>query len=183
MTQNWPKFLGSVVKAINNSPNSAIGGIRPASISSPTDDPLIDHAIGYQPDVPVGIQKANQKQYERNKSELQVGNYVFLDFVPKVMTKSFHTKRNQIFRISRVDAGKTPVLYKLEDLMGAEITGYYYKEQLAKTTRPKKGEFFKVEKILAHETRRGKEYVYVKYLHYGPKFNRWILKTNLLVGE
>ena len=171
------------MKAINNSPNSAIGGIRPGSISSPTDDPQIDNAIGYQSDVPVEEQKKNQKKYENNRYRLQKGTYVFLDFAPKTMTKSFHIKRNQIYRIQRVDAGKRPVLYKLMDLMGDPIPGYYYESQLARTTRPRRGEYFKVEKILGEETRRGKEYIHVKYLHYGPKFNRWILKSNLLVGN
>ncbi len=147
------------------------------------DDPLIDDKIGYQADVSVEKQKQNQTLYEKKKTNLQVGDYVFLDFTPSVFDKSFDTKRNQIFQIYRVDAGKQPELYKLKDLMGAEITGYYYGKQLAKTKRPKNGEYFKVEAILDEKVRRGQEYIFVKYLHYGSKFNRWILKKNLVKGD
>ncbi len=180
MTQNWPKYLRYIVNAINNSPNTAIGGLRPAQIKSSMDDPLIDKRIGFHDDVPVEVQKKNQKKYEKQKKNLQVGNYVFMDFVPSALSKSFDTKRNQIFRIIRVDAGKSPELYKLEDLNHDQVKGYYYAAQLQKTQRPKRGEFFKVEKILSEKERRGEAYIRVKYLHYGPKFNRWIKKSNLL---
>ncbi len=183
LTKNWPKYLSHVVKAINNSPNSAIGGLRPSQINSPMDDPKIDEAIGYKPDVSVEKQKQNQLAYEKQKKNLQVGNYVFLDFTPSKFQKSFDTKRNQIFRISRVDAGKTPPLYKLKDLKGVAIKGYYYAQQLAKTSRPKRGEFFAVEKILEEKEKRGEPYILVKYLHYGPQYNRWIPRKNLLRDE
>ncbi len=147
------------------------------------DDPKIDAAIGYKPEVPVSVQKMNQKKYEKDRTKLQVGNHVLLDFTPTAFDKAFDTKRNQIFRIMRIDAGKSPPLYKLKDLMGEPLHGYYYREQLVKTARPKRGEYFAVEKILQEEIRKGKEYVLVKYLHYGPKFNRWIPKENVLMGE
>ncbi len=183
MTQNWPKYLESVVQAINNSPNIAIGGLRPSTIKSPMDDPKIDERLGFKDDIPIETQKKNQKIYEKQKKKLQVGNYVFLDFVPTAFSKSFDTKRSQIFRIIRIDAGKKPELFTLEDLNHDIVEGSYYASQLQKTDRPKKGEFFKVEKILDEEVRKGIPYVRVKYLHYGPKFNRWIRKSNLLINS
>ncbi len=183
MTQNWPKYIKSVVRAINNSPNVAIGGLRPSEINSPMDDPKIDRKIGFRDDVSVANQKKNQKLYEKDKKKLQIGNYVFLDFVPTAFSKSFDTKRNQIFRIIRVDAGKKPELYKLEDLRHTEIDGYYYATQLQKTEAPKKNEFFKVEKVLKEKIRKGETLIYVKYLHYGPQFNRWIKQSDLLINN
>ncbi len=183
LTKNWPKYLQHIVNAINNSPNSAIGGLRPSQIHSPMDDPLIDKTIGYKPDVSVEEQKQNQLAYEKKKNNLQVGNYVFLDFLPSKFAKSFDTKRSQIFRISRVDAGKSPPLYQLTDLKGVLMKGYYYAEQLAKTSRPRRGEFFAVEKIIEEKEKRGQPYILVKYLHYGPQYNRWIPKKNLLMED
>ncbi len=158
-----------------------IGGLRPSSIKSPMDDPRIDKKIGFNPDVPVAKQKENQKKYEQTAG-LQVGNYVFLDFIPKTFDKSFDTRQHQIFRISRVDAGKEPPLYKLTDLFKVPLKGYYYASQLLKTSRPKSGEFFEVEAILEEKEIRGKPYILVKYLHYGPQFNRWIPRSSLLLG-
>ncbi len=183
LTKNWPKYLPKVVDALNQSPNSAIGGLRPGNIKSPMDDPKIDAAVGYRPEVPVSVQKKNQKEYEKNRNNLQVENHVFLDFTPTTFDKAFDTKRNQIFRIMRIDAGKNPPLYKLKDLMGKPIKGYYYAEQLLKTTKPKRNEYFKVEKILGERIKKGKTEVLVKYLHYGPKFNRWLPKDNVIIKE
>ncbi len=182
MTRNWPKYLNRVITSINNSPNSAIGGIKPALIKSQTDGVIIDQKIGVMPDVPVKVQKENQKKYEEDKNLIQVGNFVYLDFAPSTMQKSFDTKRNQIYRVIRIDAGKSPPLYKLADLMKVPLKGYYYGQQLLKTTKPKKGEYFKVEKIVAEETRNGKEYVLVKYQHYSNKFNKWLPKHDILKG-
>ncbi len=182
MTQNWPKYLKQVTRAINNSPNSAIGGLKPAQIKSREDGVLIDKKIGVKLDVPVEEQKKNQKQYEKNRTLLQVGNFVYLDFPPSTLGKSFDTKRNEIYRIRRVDAGKTPALYKLEDLKKAPVKGYYYGKQLLKTTQPKKGEYFAIERIIGEKTIRGRDYVRVKYQHYGNKFNKWLPKENVVKG-
>ncbi len=66
--------------------------------------------------------------------------------------------------------------------MGEPLKGYYYAAQLLQMTRPKKHEFFRVEKFLGEKKIKGIEYVLVKYLHYGPKFNRWIKKSNVIEG-
>ncbi len=182
MTKNWPRYINKVVTAINKSPNSAIGGLRPYDIQSPEDGVLIDERIGVKEDVPVAEQIANQRRYEQDKSKLQVGNYVYLDFKPKALDKSFDTRRNQIFRVVRIDAGKKVPLFKLVDLLKAPVKGYFYREELLKTRKPRMGEDFKVEDIVGEKTVRGKEYVRVKYLHYGDKFNKWILKKNLIKG-
>ncbi len=146
------------------------------------DNPLIDKKIGYEMEIPVETQKKNQTNYEKNKSKIQVGNYVYLDFAPKPMDKSFDTKRNEIYRVIRIDAGKTPPLYKLANLMKEEVKGNYYAEQLIKTTKPKRHEYFKIENILGEKLIRGKPYVHVKYLHYSNKFNKWIPKENVIKG-
>ncbi len=80
----------------------------------------------------------------------------------------------------RVDAGKDPVMYKLKDIMDAEIPGNYYRTQLTKASPPQNEEFFRVEKIVKSKWEDGKELILVKYLHYPPKFNRWILKSDLM---
>ena len=91
MTRNWPKYLKRVTNAINNSPNSAIGGLKPGSINSTMDSTRIDEKIGFKEDVPVEEQKKNQVKYERQnkKTSIQVGNYVYLDYVPSAFDKSF----------------------------------------------------------------------------------------------
>ena len=99
MARAWPRYLDDIVKAINNSKNSAIGGLRPSQIQSPLDDPLIDAAVGLKPDVPVAQQKLNQANYEKDPARIQVGSFVHIDFPhSSPMDKSFESKRYMLFK-------------------------------------------------------------------------------------
>ena len=86
----------------------------------------------------------------------------------------------QLYKIASIDAGKEPVLFKLKDLMDDMIPGNYYETQLTKAEAPQPNTFYRVEKILEEEDIRGKKHYLVKYLHYGPKFNRWVAREDLL---
>ncbi len=160
--------------------------------------------IGIPEDVPVQQQKDNQKAYEHDRHLLQVGDHVFLDFPPSTMEKGFDSpvsaspkklptflKKNvkfisfvlqnyQVYKIIRVDAGKSPTLYKLADILDGKVPGYYYKEQLVRTEAPKPENFFRIQDILKTEWRGNIKYHLVKYLHYPDKFNKWIPESDLL---
>ncbi len=179
MTTNWPVFLQDIVKAINNSPNSAIGGLLPASITTPEDGPKIDKRIGLAEDISFEDQKRNQEKYKQESKIFQAGDHVYADFGPSPFEKSFDTKNYQLYRILRVDAGKNPPLYKLVDLAGDEIPGYFYKEQLTRGEEPKDGETFRVESILKEKVKGKQDLVYVKFMHYPAKFNKWIPRSNI----
>ncbi len=88
LTANWPKYLQTVVKALNNTPNAGIGYLKPAEIQSPMDDPKVDAAIGVPEDVSPEEQKYNQAEYEIG-NDLQVNDHVYLDFPPATMEKGF----------------------------------------------------------------------------------------------
>ncbi len=181
LTRDWPKYLENIVENLNSTPNSAIGGLKPNQINSRTDTPLIDHKIGFHPDESFETQTANQKEYEKKRSpeSLQVGNYVYVDFPPASFEKSFDTKNYQLFIVRKVDAGKQPVLYQVKDLRGKKVPGYFYREQLLKTERPRKGQYFRVEDILAEEEKNNKKYYLVKFLHYPSQYNRWLPEENV----
>lgn len=67
-----------------------------------------------------------------------------------------------------------PVTYELEDLMGEEITGRFYEDEIQPVTKEDDG-VYKVERVL--KTRRNKngkiEYL-VKWVGYDDKFNSWV---------
>ncbi len=143
-SQNWPAYLSPVVKAINHSSNSAIGGLYPADIRLPSDAPKVDTAVGVVEDVPFQTQLSRQKKYVAEKKGIQKNDFVYVDFGPSAMAKGYDSPVNytflkksrtffigfviffqnyQIFRVSAVDAGKQPILFSLEDQMGAPIPG------------------------------------------------------------
>ena len=60
-----------------------------------------------------------------------------------------------------------PCLYKLKDLLGDEVHGFFYKEQLTKAAAPDYSkDFFLIEKILKRKTVKKKRYVFAKFLFY-----------------
>jgi hypothetical protein len=84
----------------------------------------------------------------------------------------------EVFKVvSRARRDLLPV-YKLHDLSGEPLSGTFYTEELVLAPH---GDVYKVEKILRTRKRPGypKE-AYVKWLHFGPKFNSWV-KADTLV--
>jgi hypothetical protein len=66
-----------------------------------------------------------------------------------------------------VDARKNPVIYKLKDLMGADIKGSFQKEELVLANPPKANDTFIIRKIGKKSKKiKGVEHVYVDYLFY-----------------
>ena len=177
-TQDWPRYLPYVVRALNNSPNEAIGGLKPSSIKDRTDTPLIDNKIGFHPDIPFEIQAENQKKYMLKPHSLKVGDFVYLDFKPTTFKKSYSAPNYQLYTISKIDAGKTPPMFQVKDLKGDIKPDFFYREQLLKSQAPIPG-FFRIEKILKREMRGNTEFFYVKYQNYPDKFNTWVPKGNI----
>ena len=179
LTKDWPKYLPYVVRSLNNTPNESIGGLRPSTIQSRKDTPIIDKTIGFHPDVPFEMQKEKQKEYNLNPKKLQKGSYVYVNYPASQLGKSFDSPNYQLFIVSKVDAGKTPPLYQVKDLKGTIQPGFFYREQLLKGKKPKPNRYFKVEKILGVRKRKGKKEYLIKFLHFPHKFNLWLPEKNI----
>ena len=76
----------------------------------------------------------------------------------------------EIFRISDIVPGQ-PTTYRLEDLLGDEITGTFYKEQLRSTNQA----IYRVERVLR---RRGNQAL-VKWTDYDSRFNSWVDEASI----
>ncbi len=82
-----------------------------------------------------------------------------------------------------MDAGKSPPLYKIEDLKQKEVPGYFYRQQLTKTEEPEPGKFLRIEYIVKRKTEKGQKKALVKYLHYPHKFDKWLPLEDVLINE
>ena len=74
----------------------------PSQIKTPFDNVLIDNAIGFPKEPSYDQQEENQKKYEENKSNLQVDDFVYTSFTHGPLSKSFDTKKSQIYQIAEV---------------------------------------------------------------------------------
>lgn len=94
LTQNWIDLLSKICEDYNNTPNKKLGWLKPNDINT-----IYDSAKVLKAKKELGIktyhepsykeQNLNQKLYESNKKNIQVGTYVYVDFDEKLFDKSF----------------------------------------------------------------------------------------------
>eukprot|EP00732_Lithocolla_globosa_P000347 Lithocolla_globosa_v1_NODE_99_length_6376_cov_39.997943.p1 type:complete len:333 gc:universal NODE_99_length_6376_cov_39.997943:3284-2286(-) len=93
------------------------------------------------------------------KPKYMVGDYVRISNAKHVFGKSYEGNWSiEVFKITEVQDTK-PITYKIEDLMGEEIIGSFYTEELQKVQKPKE---FRIESVLRRRTKNGKKEVLVK---------------------
>ena len=79
----------------------------------------------------------------------------------------------EVFVVNRVKRTNRPVTYTLKDLMGEDINGSYYEEELQLIDFDPDAQF-EIESVLSTRRRRGVTEKLVKWLGYPEKFNQWI---------
>ncbi len=97
LSQDWVQYLPKVVQQFNHTPQLKLGGIAPEKILSLADSAKVFDArkksnvdVYHEPNFQEQIN--NQKRYEENDSNLQVGDFVYLTLDEKLFDKSFDVK-------------------------------------------------------------------------------------------
>ena len=109
------------------------------------------------------------------KSKFAIGDRVRISkYKRKVFDKGYTPNwTEEIFVIDKVLPTK-PVTYRIVDLMGEEIKGSFYNQELQKT----KQQTFRMEKIIRRDNK--KKIALVKWSGYPDKFNSWISSKDLV---
>lgn len=106
------------------------------------------------------------------KPKFSVGDHVRISkFKRKVFDKGFTPNwTEEVFVVDEIKY-TDPITYKLKDLLGEEIKGTFYEQEMLKATQ----EIFRIEKVI----RKSKGKALVKWSGYPEKFNSWVDESEL----
>lgn len=94
LSKNWVDLLSKICDDYNNTPLKKLGWLKPSEINTIYDSNLVSksrqkHNIAVYKEPSFVQQNQNQKEYEKNKRNFQVNDYVYLDFKEDLFSKSF----------------------------------------------------------------------------------------------
>jgi len=163
LTTRWLVPVAKFVVAHNRTRHSALGE-TPRDVKN--DPAAANRALFRQftyPDAP------------DNRKPLRIGAHVRISTNKRVFDKeSAKNWTVELFKITRViKSPDQPLMYRVEDLGGEEVTGSLYHAELQVVNFPRDGEF-DFEKIVDRRTFRRQKQVLVRWWGYGSKFDTWI---------
>lgn len=113
---------------------------------------------------------------EKKKPAITVGDFVRMSDVRGSFDKSYLPSwSDEYLKVYKV-RNTNPVTYLLEDLLGEQLEGSFYEEELQKIKEPT---IFRVEKVL----KRRKNKIFVKWKYWPDKFNSWTDKSSLVSNK
>ena len=169
-TKRYIDNLQSLVNDINHT-ISRVTGVSPSDVTSQNSRRIFFHEHGGT--IHSLIEEIVPTQKEKIAFGFKEGDYVRILADKGVFAKKYNdTFSNEIFQIKEVKMTK-PIQAKLQDLLGEEILGKFYKAEMQIVKLPTVK--FLVEKIL----KRNEDKVFVKWESYGEKFNSWVSKSSL----
>jgi Integrase core domain/Chromo (CHRromatin Organisation MOdifier) domain len=132
---------------------------------------------------PVEVNETNiLKVYEnlnkhRNESvkkpKCKVGDYVRVSKNKHLFEKNFTANySHEVFIVDQVILRK-PIVYKLKDLMGEEISGIFYEPEVQKVIFDANSEYL-IDKIIETRSKSGRKQSLVRWKGWPEKFNSWV---------
>lgn len=173
-TQKWVDVVQKIVEAINRSPNSSIGGMRPMDVTYENAEKLR-----------LFLKNKAINGEGRRRSHFNVGDRVRIEKYKHVFQKGYLPNfTSEIFIVDHVRrVPYQPVTYRIRDQQGEQIHGWFYANDLCLVKggeERSRGEIFDIEKVLGKKRRDGVEYLLVKWKGYGAEHNSWIPSSSLL---
>ena len=155
-------MLVKFVNAYNHRQHTKLG-MSPLQAMKHDQNEFYDSTIGKH------LKRKQRKRFERDYSNIKVGDFVLVNTAKKTFEKGVAPKwTRKVFKVINVDMSSPRLSYKLE------VKGMFVSDQLQKVTDPTNQPLM-IEKVVK---RRGDQ-VLVKYLGYGDKFNTWVHKSQV----
>jgi len=157
-SRNWIEILDDLMNIYNNRIHSTIGMSPVKASLKENEKKVLENIISKTRSIP------------RRKAKYKVGDKVRVSRTKSVFEKGFLPNwSEELYIIDKVQ--KTmPITYKLKDLLGEELEGSFYEQELQKASQ----EVYRVEKVIRKKKINGVEHAFVKWSGYNEKHNSWI---------
>nr|DAC81388.1 TPA_asm: integrase [Parasteatoda house spider adintovirus] len=164
-TFRYIDVLEDIMKSYNNTYHTSIK-MEPAKVTKENEKQVFNNLYQNLP---------NQKRY---KCTFKIGEAVRISKSKMVFEKGYENNWSEEIFIINHCISRIPPVYKIKDLMGEEIKGTFYTQELQRVILP---ETFPVEKILKKRFHENKLEYLVKFKGYPSKFNAWLPSNDLFV--
>ena len=175
LTQNtvWYDILPELIHEYNNSYHRSIS-MKPKDAIKRDNYQKVYDSLYNRREKPKSLK---QLQKERTPA-FHVGQKVRISVNKRLFEKgSTSNWSEEIFEISEVVLTKKPIVYKIKDLVGEEIEGNFYKEQLQATNQS----IYRIKRVIRKRRRaNGMQDVLVKWAGYQDKFNSWMPAADIM---
>ena len=120
-----------------------------------------------------------QKKIARDLNTIKVGDFIVINTAKKLFDRGVAPKwTREVYKVSDMDVRTPRASYKLQDIEGEDVEGWYVRQQLQKVQDPSDQPLY-VEKVLKYNDKKHPGQVFVKWLAWGSKFNSWVDKSKL----
>ena len=157
-TRRYVDVLPDLLHSYNNTYHRSIG-MAPSEVTMDNED-----------EVRARLYPVKTK---RHKWKFSVGDRVRISMQRRPFKKGYVGNWSEEVFVVDTRLPTTPVTYKLKDLIGDDIKGTFYTDELQIVAKPDDA-LFDVESIVRTRKRAGKIEYLVKWRGYSDKFNSWV---------
>ena len=182
-TYRYIDKLPAIVRSYNNRPHRSLGVLSPNQVSKENEISLWNEMYINRPyraackNIKLRADSKPKKSGQLRpaaKFNLKRGDLVRVSYNRHAFERSFHQRfSEEVFQIrQRIIRDNIPV-YLLADLRGEIIKGFFYGPELQRVSHDA-DKSFKIEKILKRRGKGKHREVLVRWVGYGPAFDKWI---------
>ena len=167
-TNRYIDILQQVASSYNSSKHSSLGR-APAQVNTANEDQVrLDQ---YK------IRQKRQRTPHKRRLKYKIGDTVRISHIRAIFDREYHQKwTGEVFKITARYIREGIPVYKLVDWSGEEVRGTFYDEELQPVIIDEETEY-RIEKVLRKRTRQGRKEILVRWLHWPPKYDSYILES------
>jgi len=163
-TKRWIDVLNAFIDSYNKSFHRTIG-MAPIDVTLENSQQIADRMYPLK---------------TKTHWKFQVGDKVRISRYKNIFEKGYLQNWSEEIFVIAIRHESNPPTYGLKDLLGEEIKGRFYEQELQKVTK-QDGEEYIVERVLKTRRRNGRLEHFVKWQGYADKFNSWTTNVHRLL--